>query len=96
MRGDFETLPTRSARDVIVDADQVIFALAKQRLVAIVRAGRNLRFLRATHPPHRVVVGAAAARALKTGGALLRFLREELALVHGSERTTLNWEKRLG
>jgi len=96
MRRNFETLPTRSARDVIIDADQVVFALAEQRFVAIVGAGRNLGLLRATHPPHRVVIGATAARALETGRPLFRFLGEELTLVHASERTTLNWKKRLG
>ena len=96
VRRDFETLPTRSARDVIIDADQVVFALAEQRFVAIVGARRNLGLLRATHPPHRVVIGAPAARALETGRPLFRFLGEELTLVHASERTTLNWKKRLG
>jgi hypothetical protein len=84
MRGDLETLAARSARDVIIDADQMVFALAEQRAIAIVGAGWNLRFFRAAHPPDGIVVGASAARALEAGGALLRFLGEELTLVHAA------------
>ena len=90
MRRDFEPLATRSARHVIVDPDQVVFALDEQGAVAVAGSGRNLSLLGPPHPPDGLVVGPAAARTLVPGRPLLRFLREELTLVHVSERTTLN------
>jgi hypothetical protein len=90
VRRNLEPLPTRSARDVVIDADQMVFALAEQRAIAIVGPGGNLRFLRPSQPADGIVVRATAARTLKAGRPLLRFLGEELTLVHVSERTTIN------
>jgi hypothetical protein len=60
----------------------MVFALPEKRAVAIVGAGGNLCFLRPPHPPDGIVVCATAARALKAGRPLFRFLGEELTLIH--------------
>jgi hypothetical protein len=82
MRGDLEPLAARLASDVIIDTDEMVFDLVKKRAVTGVGAGWNLRLFGAAHPPERVVVGAAAPRALEASGPLLWFFGEKLAFVH--------------
>jgi hypothetical protein len=83
MRRDFESFPAGLAGNVIVDSHQMVLDLGEERTIAIAGPSRNLRFLRAAHPPNRVIVSTPATWALKRGRSLLRFLGEELTLVHG-------------
>src|SRR5467141_3104879 len=82
MGWNLEPLAARLARDVVIDADQVILHFREHRAVTLVGAGRHVRFLGAAHPANRVVVRTPAARALEPRRTLLRFLVEELTFVH--------------
>src|SRR5262245_52668350 len=82
MRGDLEALPACLAGHVIIDADEMILRLGEETAIAFVRARWNLGLLRSAHASDRVLVGTAAARARKAGGALLGLLAEDLALIH--------------
>lgn len=102
VRGDLEALSARLARHVVIDADQVVLALAEDRAVARVGARRDLCLLRAPHPPDGIVVRAAATRALEAAGTLLGLFAEELTLIHTGKRTTrktgalIDWFERFG
>jgi len=82
VRRDLEPFPTRLARHFVVDTDEVVLHLLKQRAVAFARAGGNLRFPGPAQPPYGVVVRAAATGTLQPGGSLLGLLVEEVTFVH--------------
>jgi hypothetical protein len=69
----------------------MILDLLEERPIALAGAGRNLSFFGAAHPADRVVVGPAAPGTLKPGGPLLRFLGEELSLIHSRRVHEMTW-----
>src|SRR5215510_7916681 len=82
MGRDLEPLAARFARDIVIDADQVILHLREHRAVALVRAGRHLGLLGATHPADGIVVRPVTSGTLKPRRPLFRLLVEELSFVH--------------
>jgi hypothetical protein len=80
--GYLEPFAAALARDVLINANEVILDLRKHGAGTLVGAARELRFPRTPQPADRILVRAAAARTLITVGPLLGLLGEELALVH--------------
>ena len=84
VRRNLEALAAALARDVGIDAHEVVLHFGEHGTGALVGAARQLRFTRTPQPADRVLVRAAAARTLKAAGSLLRLLGEELAFIHVS------------
>ena len=83
LRGDFELLAARLARDVVVEPEQVIAQFRELGPIDVVGARRQPVLLRAAHPADAVVVGALAFRAGKPALPGFRFVVEQGAFVEG-------------
>jgi hypothetical protein len=84
MRWNLEALAAGFAGHVVVDTDEMVLDLAEHGAGTLVGATGHLRLLGAADPADRIIVRAAAARALQPCRTLLGFLGKELALVHVS------------
>ena len=81
--GDLESLAAGLARDVVVEAEQVVAQLCELGPVARVGPGRQSTFLRVPYPPNAVVDGPSALGALIPSESRFRFFREKRAFVEG-------------
>src|SRR5437763_1325951 len=74
------------ADEHIVHAHHVVAGLRELRLLLFVHAARRLMLPRAPQPAHLVVAALSAVRASVGGALRLRFLVEEISLVHNRYR----------
>src|SRR3954471_11034188 len=81
LRRDFELLPARLARHLVVEPQEIIAEFCKFGAVLVVGAGGQAIFLHTANPPDAVLVGAPASRALIASRTGFRFFREECAFV---------------
>ena len=91
LRWDLETLPAGLTRHIVIDANEIVFGLLEQGPCPGIGARGNAGFLGSAKPADCVVVGAAAARALKPRWTLFGLLGKELALIHASSVHELAW-----
>ena len=81
LRRDLEFLAAGLARDLVVEAEQVVAQLGELGPVALVGPGRQPLLLRAPHPADAVFAGPPALGALIPSGPGFRFFGEKRAFV---------------
>jgi len=90
MRWNLEFLSAGLARHVVIKAEHVVAQLRELGKVGVVSPRRRPALLRASHPPNAVFTGPSAPRALVSGLASFRLLREEDAFVHHAPMLAMN------